>query len=171
MPEQNTLKAQQELCRYGKTHGLLNLDVLSFQLLSWRVMEELGIRRPDILDEMSKSMLLRASLRRVSDRLVLYGGKADRPGFIAQLKSAFSEFYQYDMTPEKLLEIRNRTKNPMLGAKLSDLREIFLAFQESLGERSAVAEEIPLILLRNIFRSELLSGAEVIFPGMPPSPS
>ena len=165
VPEQNTLKAQQELCRYGKTHGLLNLDVLSFQLLSWRVMEELGIRRPDILDEMSKSMLLRASLRKVSDRLVLYGGKADRPGFIAQLKSAFSEFYQYDMTPEKLLEIRNRTKNPMLGAKLSDLREIFLAFQESLGERSAVAEEIPLILLRNIFRSELLSGAEVIFDG------
>ena len=49
VPEQNTLRAQQELIACSKRHGMINLDVLSFQLLAYRVFEELGVQKPDIL--------------------------------------------------------------------------------------------------------------------------
>ena len=111
VPEQNTLRAQQELIACSKRHGMINLDVLSFQLLAYRVFEELGVQKPDILDEMSRSMLLRASCRKAAEGLRLYQGRLDQAGFIQRLKSAFSEFYQYDVTPEKLQSWSESTQN------------------------------------------------------------
>lgn len=165
VPEQNTLKAQQELIAESSRHGMLNLDVLSFHLLAYRVMDELAVYKPDILDEMSKSMLLRASCKKTAQGLKVYQKKLDQAGFIAQLKSAISEFYQYDMTPELLKELSEKTENKLLSAKLSDLSLIFSAFREALSEKQTVAEEIPLILLKYIHRSGLLSDAEIVFDG------
>ena len=165
VPEQNTLRAQQELIACSKRHGMINLDVLSFQLLAYRVFEELGVQKPDILDEMSRSMLLRASCRKAAEGLRLYQGRLDQAGFIQRLKSAFSEFYQYDVTPEKLQAWSESTQNRLLSAKLSDLGIIFAAFNSMLSDRSTVAEALPLLLLRYLERSELLQDAELIFDG------
>ena len=167
VPEQNTLRAQQELIAASPRHGMLNLDVLSFQLLAYRVLDELGIYKPDILDEMSKSMLLRAGCREVSEKLCVYRKKIDQTGFIAQLKSAVSEFYQYGVTPEKLMALSKREKeqNELLSGKLRDLSYIFEAFQKRLNAETTVAEEIPVLLLKYLQASELLTGAELYFDG------
>lgn len=167
VPEQNTLRAQQELIAASSRHGMLNLDVLSFQLLAYRVLDELGIYKPDILDEMSKSMLLRASCRTVAEELQVYRKKIDQAGFIAQLKSALSEFYQYNITPEKLCALSEQAKetNQLLSGKLSDLSKIFAAFRDKLDSKTTVAEEIPILLLKHLQRSALLDGAELYFDG------
>ena len=167
VPEQNTLRAQQELVAASPRHGMLNLDVLSFQLLAYRVLDELGIHKPDILDEMSKSMLLRASCREVLRELRVYQKKIDQAGFISQLKSAVSEFYQYGMTPEKLMALseRERERSELLSGKLADLSLIFGAFQRRLDPKATVAEEIPVLLLRHLQSSELLTGAALYFDG------
>ena len=165
VPEQNTLQAQQAICSASPRHGMLNLDVLSFQLLAYRVMEELGVKKPGILDEMSKSMLLRASIREVAGALKVYGKSIDKPGFIAQIKGAISEFYQYGMTAEKLKQLSVKTEDQHLSAKLSDLWQILSAFQARLNEEKTIPEEIPLLLLKLFGRSELLLGAELYFDG------
>ena len=167
VPEQNTLRAQQELIAASPRHGMLNLDVLSFQLLAYRVLDELGIYKPDILDEMSKSMLLRAACREVFAKLRIYQKKIDQTGFISQLKSALSEFYQYGVTPEKLMALSEREKerNELLSGKLSDLSCIFDAFRKRLNAETTVAEEIPVLLLKHLPASGLLKRAELYFDG------
>ncbi|MGI6080356.1 MAG: PD-(D/E)XK nuclease family protein [Candidatus Avilachnospira sp.] len=165
VPEQNTLKAQQEIIRRHPRHGMLNIDVLSFNLLAYRVMDELGIKKPDILDEVSKSMILREACETVSDRLVMYGRKLSKPGFINQMKSIISEFYQYGVGEEDLERALNDTEDSILKAKLNDIGLIFGEFKKKLTGDYAAAEEINYILTDNLYRSKIPDKAVFIFDG------
>lgn len=168
VPEQNTLKAQQELIRHSAVHGMLSLDVLSFTQLSYRVMEELDMETPDVLDEISRSVLMRKALGSVKDRLTVYRNKTGSQGFIRQLKSALSEFSQYGVTPEDLSAAGRDVSTPLLAGKLSDLETIFTEFRRLLngGEKNhVIPEEVPALLLKNMERSRLLEGAVLYFDG------
>lgn len=166
VPEQNTLKAQQGLIAASKRHGLLNLDVLSFQLLAYRVMEELGIQRPDVLDEMSRSLFLRRACQEVKGELKVYGSKLGAQGFINQLKALLSEFGQYDVSGTKLAAAEAAVTSPLLRDKLADVRLILSKFHELIGEgRAAGPEELPKLLLKQLDRSHLLDDAVLVFDG------
>lgn len=168
VPEQNTLKAQQELIRHSAVHGMLSLDVLSFTQLSYRVMEELDIPAPDVLDEISKSVLMRKALSKVKDQLTVYKNKTGSQGFVAQLKSAVSEFSQYGITEEELHTAAGSASTPLLGGKLRDLETVLRAFRELIHggtENHVIPEEVPELLLKNLERSHLLEGAVLYFDG------
>ena len=166
VPEQYTLKAQQELIRHSKRHGMLNLDVLSFNLLCYRVFDELGYETPEILDEMTKSLFLRKACQEVKDELKVYKNKLSAAGFIHQVKSIISEFYQYNVDRDRFNDIlKSEDINPLLRAKLEDIGLISDEFSKLLGDKSAIAEELPVILLRQISKSRLLKDSVIIFDG------
>jgi len=168
VPEQNTLKAQQELIRHSAVHGMLSLDVLSFTQLSYRVMEELDIKAPDVLDEISKSVLMRKALSEVRDQLTVYKNKTGSTGFISQLKSAVSEFSQYGITAEELHTASEHVSTPLLAGKLKDLETVLRAFKELTSggnENHVIPEEVPELLLKNLEHSRLLEGAVLYFDG------
>ena len=130
VPEQNTLKAQQEIIAKSPCHGMLNLEVLSFQLLAYRVMEELGLEKPVLIDEVSKSILLRKAVSACADRLKIYKSKVNSPGFITQMKTLISELCQYDADPEELRKAGESSRLPLLSGKLSDISEIWTQFRK-----------------------------------------
>lgn len=167
VPEQNTLKAQQEIIRHSEVHGMLNLDVLSFNLLSYRVMEELGIPAPQVLDEMGKSLLMRKALGDVKEKLSVYKRKTESAGFVAQLKQILTEFSQYGADHEALALAAEKADTPLLKGKLHDVDLIFERFREILrsGENRAIPEEIPVLLLKNLESSRMLSGSVIYFDG------
>ena len=108
VPEQFTMQTQKEIIRLHPRHGIMNIDILSFKRLAYRVFEDLGVRIPVVLDDMGKSMVLRkvAGLKR--GKLSLYKGHLEQSGFISQLKSQISELSQYGITPDMLREVRGR---------------------------------------------------------------
>ncbi|MDO4488984.1 MAG: PD-(D/E)XK nuclease family protein [Eubacteriales bacterium] len=167
VPEQNTLKAQQEIIRRSKRHGMLNLDVLSFTLLSYRVFEELGIRKPQVLDDVTKSVLLRKTLGEVKNELLVYKNKINSPGFISQLKSLISEFSQYEVKPESLKQYAEKADEDLLKGKLNDIALITGRFFDNLhlNEGNAIPEEIPELLIKYLSKSGLLDDAVIYFDG------
>lgn len=165
VPEQNTLKVQRELIAKSPRHGMLNLDVLSFQLLAYRVMDELGVEKPVMIDDVSKSILLRRAANEQADKLKVYRSKIDSDGFISRMKSIISELCQYDVSPERLREAEAGAEMPLLKGKLSDIAIIYESFKAMLKDRAAIPEDLAYMLLSIIERSGLLEGAVIVFDG------
>ena len=90
VPEQFTMETQKELVMLSSGHSIMNIDIVSFERLAYRVFEELSCMPKVVLDDMGKSMLLRKSCASVEKKLRVFKNHLDRAGFIEQLKSTVS---------------------------------------------------------------------------------
>ena len=164
-PEQFTMQAQKEIIRLHPRHGIMNIDVLSFKRLAYRVFDELAVKMPVVLDDMGKSMVLRRVSGRKKSGLGLYGSHLGQAGFINQLKSQISELCQYGITPQDLELLQGETENPLLKQKLGDLGLIFQEFKDYIADHYITAEEILDILCRELPRSEMLKNSVIFLDG------
>ena len=87
VPEQFTLQTQKDLVSMHPRHGILNIDVLSFQRLAYRVFEEIGREIGVILEETGKNLMLRRIAQEEEENLTLLGSNLRRMGTINQMKS------------------------------------------------------------------------------------
>lgn len=166
VPEQFTMETQKELVRLHPQKGILNIDVLSFQRLAYRVFEELGEDRLTVLEDTGKSLLLRKVAGEQKEKLKLLGGQLNRPGYIDQVKSLISELTQYAVTAEDMERLLETAKgHGQLYAKLQDIRVLFEAFNQYKKEKFITAEEVLDVLSRRLGDSELLKDAVVAFDG------
>ena len=102
VPEQFSMQTQKEIVSLHPSHGVANIDILSFQRLAYRVFEELAVETRTVLDDMGKSLVIRRVVSERKNDLGLYQSHLDKPGFIEKLKSMISEFYQYGVDAETL---------------------------------------------------------------------
>ena len=58
VPEQFTMQTQKTLVEMHPGRGILNIDILSFERLAYRVFEEVGGSSRKLLEETGKSMVL-----------------------------------------------------------------------------------------------------------------
>lgn len=165
VPEQYTMQTQKELVRLHPRKGLMNMDVLSFKRLAYRVFEDLGVQVPAVLDDMGKSMVLRKVAGMVRRDLGLYGSHLEQPGFISQLKSQISELGQYGIRPEDLKQVEAETDHPLLKDKLKDLGVIYKSFRDYIEDHYITAEEILDILCRELPRWEKLKNSVIYLDG------
>lgn len=67
VPEQFTMQTQKDIVARHPNHGTMNIDIVSFQRLAYRVFEELAVENLQVLDDMGKSMKP-ARLRRMREK-------------------------------------------------------------------------------------------------------
>ena len=58
VPEQFTMQTQKDLVSMHPRHGIMNIDVLSFARLAYRVFEETGTKQMQVLDDEGKNLIL-----------------------------------------------------------------------------------------------------------------
>lgn len=168
VPEQASLQIQHTLVDLHPRHALMQIEVLSFNRLAYRVFEKLNIAAPKILDDTGKSMILRKSAGRRKKDLAVFGSSLSRSGFIGELKSVLSEFRQYGVEPDK---VDLTGAGELLQAKFRDLSVVFQAFQEAMEKDYVTAEELLQVLCRHIDRAEFLRDSIVVldeFTGFTP---
>lgn len=165
VPEQFTMQTQKEIVSLHPNYGVMNIDIVSFKRLAYRVFEELAITNPQVLDDMGKSMVLRKVASNKKKDLVLYKEHLSKAGFISQLKSMLSELYQYGVTPEVLHEKIPDTVSPMLRQKLSDISVIYQGFKDYIRDKYITTEEILDVLCRVLPQSELIKNSVITLDG------
>lgn len=165
VPEQFTMQTQKEIVALHPNHGVMNIDIVSFKRLAYRVFEELAIVNPQVLDDMGKSMVLRKVAAAKKRELVLYKEQLSKAGFISQLKSMLSELYQYGVTPKELDERISLAESRLLQQKLKDISVIYKGFQEYIEEKFITTEEILDVLCKNLPSSELMKDSVITLDG------
>jgi len=172
VPEQYTMQTQKRIVALHPGHSVMNVDVLSFERLAYRVFEETGTSMSEILDETGKSMIIRRILSERERDLHAFRGNVRRRGFVEQLRLMISELLQYDISPEILAE-----KIPMTGAdtrlymKLRDIQMIYGSFMEFIRGRYMTAEELTGVLSDVLPHSEKIRHSAVFmdnFTGFTP---
>ncbi|MCF0145004.1 MAG: helicase-exonuclease AddAB subunit AddB, partial [Eubacterium sp.] len=165
VPEQFTMQAQKELVRMHPRHGLLNVDVLSFHRLAWRVFGETGGSTLPVLEETGKSLVVQRVIARHQKKLKVLGRALSGRGAAAQMKSLVSELLQYGVQPEDLEDWIRGQKESLLSRKMEDIEMLYRAFREYLENNFLPKEEVPDILCRVIPRSPLIRGSVIWFDG------
>lgn len=166
VPEQFTMQTQKQIVSMNQNKVMMNIDVLSFNRLAYRVFEELGCGKTPVIDEIGKTFIVRKAATQNKDRLNIYGSGLGKIGLVNEMKSLISEMLQYDIDEEKLDEmIKNNESDKLLCNKLKDMKIIFNAFNEYRKEKYITSEEILDVLYRNIEKSELLRGTTIVIDG------
>lgn len=166
LPEQGNLAAEQEMVNRHPMGGTMDISILSFTRLSFQVFDELGLKTHDILDDYGKSMLIMKVLKELQDELEIYKDMILQPGFVEEIKSMLSEFYQYQIT-ESILEdaIERLDEKKSLYYKMKDFKKIFHAFSKELSGKYMVSEQVLSLLVEVADQSWRLKKATIYFDG------
>ncbi len=166
VPEQFTLETQKQLVELHPRKGIWNIDVLSFQRLALRVLEDTGADRRKILEETGKNLVLRRCAMEHREELTLLSGSIQKPGYITQVKSMISELSQYNIEPEDMDKILSELSgNPKLYYKFQDLKILYEAFQKRMEKEYVTAEEVLEVLAEHAEKAEMLSGCTIALDG------
>ena len=166
VPEQFTMQTQKTLVEMHPRGGILNIDVLSFERLAYRVLGEVGGDTRQLLEETGKNMVLQKLVQRKEKDLTYLKNQMKKAGYLDEVKSLISEFMQYEIREEELGKMLQEAEDkPLLHMKLKDVSVLYDAFREYLSGHYMTSEEVLEILVKEIPFSEKLKGSEVLLDG------
>ena len=165
VPEQFSMQTQDILTAMHPGGAILNIDVLSFARLAYRVFDEVGFRQYELLEEIGKTFLLQKAALDKAAGLPYLGSRLRRPGCLADMKSVISELVQYEITPEKLTGAVSAAGDSFYRIKMTDIGTLYTTYREYLGDRLMTAEEVPDKLAEIADQSHLLKDAVIAFDG------
>lgn len=160
------MQTQKELVSLHPAGGILNIDILSFQRLAYRIFEETGGSLYPVLEETGKSLVVKRVAQEKKKELTILGSTLKRTGAVSQMKSLISELKQYQIAPSELDMWAEETgEKKLLAAKLKDTGVIYRAFEEYLENRYVTAEDVLEVLAGKLEESALIKNSEVLVDG------
>ena len=166
VPEQFTMQTQKTLVEMHPQNGILNIDVLSFERLAYRIFEEVGGDTRKVLEETGKNMVLQKLVQVNQKKLMYLKNQMKKPGYLDEVKSLISEFMQYEIHEEEMDKmLADAEDKPLLQMKLRDVAILYQAFREYLSDHFMTAEEVLEVLAREIPFSKKLKGSVIVLDG------
>ena len=168
VPDQYSMQTQKEIVEESAHKGIMNIDVLSFGRLTYRIFEETGVSGKAVLDEMGKTLLIRRTAGKCERDLSILNKSIHYPGMIGEIKSVISEFMQYGIGVEELSAMRRFAGDNGQGAlkaRLDDLQTLYAAFLKGKKERYITSEEKLDLLAEAIPSSDLVRRSVFVLDG------
>ena len=166
VPEQFTMQTQKDIVMLSEAKGVMNVDILSFMRLAYRVLEETPALDKPILEDEGKSMVIRRILREHASEWKTFGGNIHKLGFVEEIKSIISELLLYRMDEEEIQEMQTLVSTrKILQTKLEDILLVLRYYKEYMEERYISAEEILPLVASYAMESDLLQDSVLCLDG------
>ena len=153
-PEQFSFTAEQKLMKNRKS--IINAEVITFNRLAYRVMNEIGGIIHTNLSKCGKAMLIFSILQNEKNNLVFLN-KSDEN--IDLCIRTISEFKKHGITILDLKSVQEKIENKYLRNKLNDMILIYEKFEEKIKDKYIDEIDLLTILAENIDKTELLKNA------------
>ena len=166
VPEQFTMQTQRDFVTMHPRKGILNIDVLSFQRLAYHVLDEVGASGRSVLEETGKNLVLRKLSKEHEEELQILGRNLKKLGYVSEVKSLISELMQYQVTPELLEQMIEKSDcRELLSRKLKDVQVLYRAFLDYMGEEYMTSDQVLQVLNEVLEYSEKLKDSIVVLDG------
>lgn len=165
VPEQFTMQTQRELVLMQKANCVMNIDIVSFARLAYRVFDELGNFPYQVLEETGKNLILRRVAQANQEKLSVLQKNITKMGYISEIKSLISELAQYNVTPEDLEKVCGELPAGSFSMKLKDVLVMYQGFLDFLQDKFVTQEEILELLIDVADASKLLKDCTLVFDG------
>ena len=166
VPEQFTMSSQRQLVQMHPLHGLMNIEILSFERLAYRVFDELGINPASVLEEMGKNLVVRRVAEELSGQLPTLGRNMRKRGYVSQVKSFISELSQYHISPEEFEEM---VATPGMSAsfyqKGADLIKLYQGFLDFIEDKYITSEQLLEKLTEVVEDSLFIKDSVIVLDG------
>ncbi len=129
VPEQATYQMEQAILNKSYLTGFSRLEILSFQRLSGKVLQEQGSYAFKNLTDTGKEMILRNILLKRQSELQVLGKIAKRVSFSEKLSSLISEARMYEITPEQIDQVTAELENLHMSKKLEELAVLYKDYE------------------------------------------
>lgn len=169
VPDQATFQTEYTLATTPGLKGFIRAQVLSFQRLAFRVLQEAGgVARPHIGD-LGKRMLLRRLLEQRRDKIKIFRRSTSQPGFADTLARTLGEIKNYCIEPDALAAastaLRELHGSEILSEKLEDLYLLYNDLDAVLEDRFIDPDDYLNLLADRLAMSNAVRGGEVWVDG------
>ncbi|MBE6039539.1 MAG: hypothetical protein E7219_01110 [Clostridiales bacterium] len=159
VPDQYTLVAEEQALRFLETDCLFDTEILSMNRLGLRILTGQGTESVRMLDKYGRFMLLNMIVRDHMDDFEIFRLSAGKISFTRMLNDFISDFKQQDCTADEIEELLSGSgDDPVLGAKLRELRGVIEAYEEAIKGRYTDSEDYISMYVRAIRDSALVRG-------------
>jgi len=169
VPEQASFQTEHALALVTGKGGFMRAQVLGFNRLALRVLQEAGGATRLPLGEMGKRMVLRRLLEKRLEVLRVFGRASRLPGFVDKLARALGEMKTYQVSAEDLdhclIGLEQAGHTGLLVDKLRDLQLIFNDFTYFLQDRFIDPDDYLALATEKIKHSSWLSQASIWVDG------
>ena len=164
VPEQFTLQSERDLIQYLQLPGIMQVEVLSFDRLAERIIDEVGGKTRIMIDEQGRHMVLRKIIDDLAPELTIYQKVSRQDGFVQFVSTFISELKNYNITLEMLSQASEDLPDT-LANKLHDIALIYEYFNDYLGSRYLDLDDRFNLVLERIHESTFLRNSLIWMDG------
>ncbi|MFA5524784.1 MAG: ATP-dependent helicase/deoxyribonuclease subunit B, partial [Tissierellales bacterium] len=166
VPEQFTLQAEADLIFKKNFEGIMRVEVLSFQRLGYKVLNETGGIKKTAINELGKIMVLRKLFEENAKNLTVFNKASKKDGFLSSFCQLITELKKDDI-PTDILEKKAEAINQdnMLKRKLKDISLIYSKFNEYMDGKYTDDEDKLKLVIKKLDNSTYFDNAEIWVDG------
>lgn len=155
-PEQFSFTAEQKLMENRKS--IINAEVVTFDRLAYRVINEIGGIINTNLSKCGKAMLIYSILQNQKNNLVFLNKSNDNVDLSMRM---VTELKKHGVSIENLKDEQEKIEDKYLKSKLNDVILIYQKFEEKIKDKYIDETDLLSILAENIDKVDLLKDAEI----------
>lgn len=153
-PEQFSFTAEQNLMKAVKSKAVINAEVLTFERMAYRVINEVGNTLKTNLSECGKSMLLYNILDENKKELK-YLGKTEKN--LDVISRIITELKKHNVNSEMIKNTLLKIEDKRLEYKLEDINLLFNNFNEAILDNYIDENDLLTILNENIEKVDMFN--------------
>lgn len=157
-PEQFSFTAEKKLMNAINTKSVFNAEVITFNRMAYRVMQEVGFANKTNLTKCGKAMLIYDVLNKNKNKLKFLGKSNENIEVVAK---SITEFKKHNITIEMIKDEIENQKDEYLKLKLKDMLLVYEEFQNNIIQKYIDENDTLTILSNYIEQVEWLKNSIV----------
>ena len=162
VPDQYTLVAEEQALKYTGLDCLFDIEIISMSRLGLRLLTEKGTESVRMLDRYGRFMLLTRLIKEHAEDFGIFRRSAGKQAFTSMLSDFISEFKQQECSLDEVESmLAGEDADPVLRAKLSELRGVVQAYEEAVAGRYTDSEDFISMYIDAIADSQMIRGMNI----------